>query len=108
MPPDTDITALDVQTLARIATGGQVWPRMADKYGVTNPVPPWKSSLDGMCEALDRAGTALPPLTRRHDEDRLSEEVYADLPYPESQLVALAHSLAERMAAVRARREGEA
>nr|WP_245847531.1 thiocyanate hydrolase [Mycobacterium szulgai] len=89
---------------------------MAEKYGVTNPVPPWKSSLEGMCEALDRAGTALLPLTRRQDEDRLAEEVYANLPYPETQLVALAHSLvardvideaalADRMAAVRARLE---
>lgn len=111
-----DITAVSVQTLAHIARRAQVWPRMAEKYGVTNPVPPWKSSLDGMCEALDREGTALQLPTRRHDEDRLAEEVYPDLPYPENQLVALAHSLvardvideavlAERMAAVRARLE---
>ncbi|HTY30677.1 MAG TPA: hypothetical protein VMD50_04520, partial [Mycobacterium sp.] len=46
--------------------------------------------------ALDRQGTALELLTRRHDEDRLSEKVYAALPYPESQLVALAHSLIAR------------
>ncbi len=49
-----------------------------------------------MCEALDRQGAALELLTRRHDEDRLCEEVYVDLPYPESQLVALAHSLVAR------------
>lgn len=115
MPHDDDITARSLPTLARIAGRGQVWPRMAAKYGVTNPVPPWKSSLDAMCEALDH-GTALQPLARRRDEDRLAEELYADLPYPESQLVALAHSLiargvideaalAERVAAVRARLE---
>ncbi|MCV7195476.1 thiocyanate hydrolase [Mycobacterium angelicum] len=116
MPPEVDITETTVQTLARIAEGGQAWPQVAEKYGVTNPVPPWKSSLEGMCEALDRAGTALLPLTRRQDEDRLAEGVYANLPYPETQLIALAHSLiardvidetalAERMAAVRARLE---
>ena len=26
---------------------------MAAKYGVENPVPPWKTSLDGLCDALD-------------------------------------------------------
>jgi hypothetical protein len=120
MSGEPDVTAVEVPTLERIAGRAQVWPRMAAKYGVSNPVPPWKSSLDGMCEALDREGTALRLLTRRHDEDRLSEDVYRTLPYPENQLVALAHSLiarnvideaalADRMTAVRARLEaGEA
>jgi hypothetical protein len=89
---------------------------MAEKYGVTNPVPPWKSSLDGMCDALDKRATILPTLTRREEEDRLSEHQYAELPFPESQLVSLAHSLIargvidesalkSRMAEVRARLE---
>jgi hypothetical protein len=69
---------------------------MAEMYGVADPVPPWKSSLDGMCDALDREATALPPLSRRDDEDRLSQGVYGALPFPESQLVALAHSLVTR------------
>ena len=91
-----------------------MWPRVSQKHGVTNPVPPWKSSLDGMCDALDRNGEALPLLERRSDEDLLSKAAYSALPYPESQLVALAHSLlargvidedalARRMEAVRAR-----
>ena len=53
---------------------------------------------------------------RRDEEDRLSATIYADLPYPENQLVALAHTLLDRrvideielrtrMAAVRARLE---
>ena len=120
MPAGQDITTVTVQTLERIVERGQVWPRMAEKHGVTNPVPPWKSSLDGMCDALDKEATALPLLSRRQDEDRLSQEVYRTLPFPESQLVALAHSLivrevidedalASRMEAVRARLEaGEA
>ncbi|WP_037607023.1 hypothetical protein [Streptacidiphilus rugosus] len=107
-----------VPTLDRIVERGQVWPRMAQKYGVANPVPPWKSSLDGMCDALDREATTLPPLSRRDDEDRLSRGAYRALPFPESQLVALAHSLvtrgvidedalAARMDSVRARLEAQ-
>jgi hypothetical protein len=91
-----DVSKIRVPALKRIASGGQDWPRVSEKYGVTNPLPPWKSSLDGMCDALDRNGQALPPLERRRDEDLLSEAVYSGLPAPERQLVALAHSLVAR------------
>jgi hypothetical protein len=58
----------------------------------------------------------LPLLDRRREEDLLSQAAYSALPAPESQLVALAHSLvargvideealARRMEAVRARLE---
>lgn len=104
-----------IPTLDRIAMPGQVWARVSAKYGVKNPVPTWKSSLDGMCDALDGNGEALALLDRRRDEDLLSQ-AYPDLPAPENQLVALAHSLvargviqedelARRMVAVRARLE---
>jgi hypothetical protein len=113
---DENARDLPIATLDRIATGGQDWAHVAEKYGVTNPVPPWKSSLDGICDALDTSGQVLPPLERRRDEDVLSQAVYADLPAPERQLVALAHSLiargiiderelARRMQAVRTRLE---
>ena len=74
---------------------------MAAKYGVENPLPPWKTSLDGLCDVLDRscAGDEELGLTfkqRRDEEDELSATRYADLPYPENQLVALAHSLLKR------------
>lgn len=116
MSAEIDVTAMRVKTLERLAEAEQVWPQVAQKYGVTNPVPPWKSSLDATCEALDREGTALQLLTRRNDEDRLCEQVYRSLPYPENQLVALAHSLvarnvideamlADRMQAIRRRLE---
>jgi hypothetical protein len=116
MSTGQDVTTVTVPTLERIVEHGQVWPRMAEQYGVANPVPPWKSSLDGMCDALDKESTALPLLSRRQEEDRLSQDVYGTLPFPENQLVALAHSLiarqlidedalARRMAAVRARLE---
>jgi hypothetical protein len=104
--------------LAKIIERNQVWGRMAAKYGVDNPVPPWKTSLDGVCDALDQSscGAGLPSIGRRNEEDTLSATVYSSLPYPENRLVALAHSLVrrglideaeleERLAAVRARLE---
>lgn len=109
-----------IATLNDIVDRNQVWSRMAAKYGVDNPVPPWKTSLDGLCDALDQSscGAGVPDFKQRRDEeDELSVTVYADLPYPENQLVALAHSLVargvidetelrQRLAAVRARLEG--
>ncbi len=114
--PDDDVAALRVQLLEQIADSGRDWSRLSEKYGVANPVPPWKSSLDGMCDALDREEVTLPLLARRDEEDLLSRDVYTALPFPENQLVALAHSLiarqaideatlAERMATVRKRLE---
>ncbi|OBG25096.1 thiocyanate hydrolase [Mycobacterium sp. 852002-51057_SCH5723018] len=89
-----------IETLARIVERNQVWPRMAAKYGVENPVPPWKTSLDGMCDALDHSDcrdVKVPDFKERRDEeDELSASVYAGLPYPENQLVSLAHSLVVR------------
>ncbi|GAY16883.1 thiocyanate hydrolase [Mycobacterium sp. shizuoka-1] len=86
-------------TLRQIVERNQVWSVMAAKYGVQNPVPPWKSSLDGLCDALDHAPAEADVPTfqeRRDEEDALSATVYAALPYPESQLVSLAHSLLAR------------
>jgi hypothetical protein len=111
---------MELAVLQEIVVHHQVWPRMAAKYGVENPVPPWKTSLDGLCDALDRAhcDTGVPTFRdRRDEEDALSATVYPDLPYPESQLVALAHSLvsrglitedelAQRLSVIRARLEG--
>lgn len=106
-----------IAPLQQIVERDQVWPRMAEKYGVDNPVPPWKTSLDGLCDALDAAScsAAVPTFKERRDEeDALSATLYAGLPYPENQLMALAHSLLargviteseleQRLAAVRAR-----
>ena len=78
----------------------QTWPIMTERYGVENPLPPWKTSLDGLCDALDQScGSSKPPLTfkeRRDEEDELSASHYTSLPYPENQLVSLAHSLLKR------------
>lgn len=108
-----------IPPLAKIVERNQVWSRMAAKYGVDNQVPPWKTSLDGICDAIDQSGCGpevLGFIDRRNEEDALSATVYSDLPYPENRLVALAHSLLargvigeaeleERLAAVRARLE---
>lgn len=113
------IERVTIAPLQNIVERNQVWSRMAAKYGVENPVPPWKTSLDGLCDALDHAACAADILNfkeRRDEEDTLSATVYAGLPYPESQLVSLAHSLVargviddaeleRRLASVRARLE---
>jgi hypothetical protein len=88
-----------IEVLQEIVERNQVWPVMAAKWGVENPVPPWKTSLDGLCDALDRAACdeGIPDFKdRRDEEDELSATVYSSLPYPENQLVALAHSLVAR------------
>jgi hypothetical protein len=88
-----------IETLQEIVERNQVWPRMAAKWGVENPVPPWKTSLDGLCDALDHASYVadVPNFKERRDEeDALSATVYSGLPYPENQLVSLAHSLVAR------------
>jgi hypothetical protein len=113
------IEGFTIAPLEKIVERHQVWSRMAAKYGVENPQPPWKSSLDGICDALDRnaCGTEiLSFIDRRAEEDKLSATRYSNLPYPENQLVSLAHSLVsrgvidetqlqERLAVVRARLE---
>lgn len=97
--PDPGIEQTTIAPLEEIVERNQVWPRMAAKYGVQNPVPPWKTSLDGLCDALDRAAcdADIPDFkARRDEEDALTATRYAHLPYPESQLVSLAHSLVAR------------
>jgi len=115
----SSIDRRSIAPLDNIVERNQVWSRMAAKYGVENPVPPWKTSLDGLCDALDHSSCGASPLTfkeRRDEEDELSATVYAKLPYPENQLMSLAHSLVargviddtelqQRLATVRARLE---
>ena len=63
---------------------------------MTNPDPPWKVFLEGTCEALNVEACALPVLERRWAEDDLSESLYQDVPQPERQLLALAHTMIQR------------
>ena len=101
MVDETRNGAEEFTVLSEIASGDQTWPAMAAKYGVENPLPPWKTSLDGLCDALDRSCGADRDVNftfkqRRDEEDELSASRYAELPYPENQLVSLAHSLLKR------------
>ena len=112
-----------IELLNEIADSNQSWPVMAAKYGVENPLPPWKTSLDGLCDALDTASCEVDDLDltfkdRRDEEDALSATRYQRLPYPENQLVSLAHSLLargvieevalrQRLADIRARLEAD-
>ncbi|MDP1633085.1 MAG: hypothetical protein Q8L69_00205 [Gallionellaceae bacterium] len=109
-----------IPVLEEVSKHGRVWEDLANQYGVANPDPPWRTSLEGMCEVLganslssstamekrwlegsiDRQSvvksTPLPSLERRMEEDELSETIYQDVPFPERQLLALAHSLIKR------------
>jgi hypothetical protein len=102
-----------IPLLEAIRNEDKTWEKLAPRYGVTNPDPPWKVSLYATCECL-AAGAALPALERRRAEDQLGEIVYSGTPAPEQQLLALAHimlsrglmsedDLAGRMNAVRSR-----
>jgi hypothetical protein len=95
--PPQDVT---IETLVENAKCNSPWPVMADKYGVENPVPPRKTSLDGICDAIDHscAGDDMGFTfeDRRDEEGVLPVTRCADLPYPENQPVALAHSLVTR------------
>ncbi len=85
-----------VPLLETIRTKGRVWEELAAQYGVTNPDPPWKVNLEATCDMLAAGSCALPVLERRWEEDELSEDLYADVPFPERQLLALAHSMLRR------------
>jgi hypothetical protein len=90
--------SITIDALDEIVERNQCWPIMAAKYGVENPLPPWKTSLDGLCDVLDRSCSSddFNFKERRDEEDALSATRYASLPYPENQLVSLAHSLMAR------------
>lgn len=73
----------------------KTWEALAPRYGVTNPNPPWKTSLTAMCDCLAVSG-ALPALERRNAEDELADTLYNDIPSPERELLALVHTMVSR------------
>lgn len=85
-----------ISLLEAIRRHGRVWGDLAVQYGVTNPDPPWKVNLEATCDALSAEACALPLLERRAEEDELSASLYSDVPFPERQLLALAHSMIMR------------
>ena len=116
MSATSDVNLCPIALLEAIRREGKEWDVIAPRYGVTNPDPPWKTSLKAMCECLAASG-ALPTLTRRHAEDDLAQSVYSEVSSaPERELLALVHTmlneglvaeadLAGRMRLVRARLE---
>ncbi len=103
-----------IALLESIQNEDQTWAKLAPRWCVTEPTPPWKVCLDATCDCLS-AGGALDNLERRHAEDEL-ETVYSTIPNPERQLLTLAHimlsrgliteeELARRLSTVRARLE---
>lgn len=85
-----------IPLLEDIKDHGRVWTDLAKQYGVSNPDPPWKITLEATCDLLAEDACALPALERRNEEDDLAETIYADVPFPERQLLALAHSMIRR------------
>src|SRR5215467_14625225 len=95
MSRNSDVDLGRVPLLEAMRGQGKEWEVLAPCYGVTNPNPPWQTSLTAMCDCLDVSG-ALPTLDRRRAEDQLAEAVYRDVPAPESQLLTLAHTMLNR------------
>jgi hypothetical protein len=114
-PGERQADPAPIPLLETLRDEDKTWEKLAPRWGVTNPDPPWKVSLYATCECL-AAGGALPALERRRAEDQLSETVYSKTAGPEQQLLALAHimlshgllreeDLARRINAVRSRLE---
>ncbi|MDX1408547.1 MAG: hypothetical protein R3330_10450 [Saprospiraceae bacterium] len=91
-----DLDTDPIPVLEQVRKKGRVWEDLAAQYGVDNPDPPWKVSLEGTCEVLAEESCALDGIERRWEEDELSDTVYEGVPYPERQLLALAHSMIRR------------
>ena len=88
MSVTSDVDPSRIALLEAVRHQGKEWDVLAPRYGVTNPDPPWKSSLIGMCECL-AVGGSLPALDRRKAEDALASDVYNEVPAPERELLAL-------------------
>jgi len=105
---DHAVDTTPIPLLESIQAHGRVWTDLAAQYGVTNPDPPWKITLEATCDLLagdscvkpydqvTPGSCALPSLERRAEEDELSATIYEDVPFPERQLLALAHSMIKR------------
>jgi hypothetical protein len=95
MSATSDVDINPITLLEAIRCQGKEWDVIAPHCGVTNPDPPWKTSLIGMNECL-AVGGSLPALDRRRAEDELGKAVYSDVPAPERELLALVHTMLRR------------
>jgi len=103
-----------IELLEKVKQDGRVWDDLSEEYGVDNPDPPWRIDLESTCDALadgywstsnvckpetehaPENDSNLDALERRWEEDELVSKHYADVPFPERQLLALAHSMIRR------------
>ena len=111
-----ELDSSPIDLLEKIKQEGRVWDDLSEEYGVDNPDPPWRINLEATCDGLGGGywtpfNICLPkderePVMaddkkidsneRRWEEDKLVEEHYADVPFPEKQLLALAHTMIRR------------
>lgn len=100
--------------LEKIKSEGKVWEELSEEYGVDNPDPPWRIDLESTCDNLangywspfnicrpveeqeEPSTDKVDAIERRWEEDQLVSELYSDVPFPERQLLALAHSMIRR------------
>ena len=103
-----------INLLEHIRQNGRAWKDLSAKYGVDNPDPPWRISLESTCDNLayghnvlfnicrpvngreEQNDKKIDAIERRWEEDQLTNELYADVPFPERQLLALAHTMIRR------------
>lgn len=93
---DLDNSPISVLEKIKKEGEGRSWKDLSKKWGVANPDPPWKVTLEATCDVLSEVSCALPGVERRWEEDELVDDLYKDVPYPERQLLALAHSMIRR------------
>jgi hypothetical protein len=91
-----NLDSSSISLLDKVKKEGRVWEDLCEQYGVDNPDPPWKVTLEATCDVLDEVSCGIPGIERRWEEDELSEDLYAGVPFPERQLLALAHSMIRR------------
>ena len=82
-----------IPLLEQIGKDGRVWADLCEEYGVDNPDPPWRITLESTGEVLNEGACVLPSLERRDEEDDIVEDHYKHIPHPERQLLALAHTM---------------
>lgn len=107
-----DLDPSPVDLLEKVKKEGRSWDELSEQYGVDNPDPPWRITLESTCDMLANGYMApfnvcmteddrdpdkkLDAVERRWEEDQLVKERYSDVPFPERTLLALAHSMIRR------------
>ena len=112
---DRDMDQSPVSLLEKVKQDGRVWDDLCEEYGVDNPDPPWRITLEATCDMLadgywqtfnvckpkeerdpEEESKKLDAVERRWEEDQLVKQHYSEIPFPENQLLALAHTLIRR------------